>query len=82
MNYLNKYITMRRFLLLAPLFFLFACSDTSDSNDKSNLPVNFTIDGEVLGAANQTVFVEAHLFISKEISKVLDCIKFVLEKIS
>ena len=59
MNYLNKYITMRRFLLLAPLFFLFACSDTSDSNDKSNLPVNFTIDGEVLGAANQTVFVEA-----------------------
>ncbi len=51
---------MRKLLFCIPLFILFACSEGSDSNEtKSNLPVNFTIDGEVLGAANQTVFVEA-----------------------
>lgn len=44
-----------------PLFFLvLSCSESSDEKkDSANLPVNFTIEGEILGAANQQVFVEA-----------------------
>ena len=50
---------MKRFIYLFLVLGLTACSDESDTKNGSNLPVNFTIEGEVLGAANQPIFVEA-----------------------
>jgi hypothetical protein len=42
------------------MLLIVSCSDSDDKGkDASNLPVNFTIQGEILGAANQQVYVEA-----------------------
>ena len=51
---------MRHLLYLFSLILLVSCSDSNDNDsDKPQLPVNFSIKGEILGAANQKIFVEA-----------------------
>lgn len=51
---------MRYLLLLFSLFLIFSCSDSKNEEiNKTSLPINFSIHGEILGAANQKIFVEA-----------------------
>jgi thiol-disulfide isomerase/thioredoxin len=51
---------MRNLLYLFTLLFIVSCTETNDKDaNKSQLPVNFSIHGEILGAANQMIFVEA-----------------------
>jgi thiol-disulfide isomerase/thioredoxin len=48
------------FYCLTLILWTVSCSDSEEKGkDTSNLPVNFTIQGEILGAANQQVYVEA-----------------------
>ncbi len=48
------------FYCLTLILWTVSCSDSEEKGkDTSNLPVNFTIQGEILGAANQQVSVEA-----------------------
>ena len=48
------------FYYLALILFTVSCSDSEDKGkDISNLPINFTIQGEILGAANQQIYLEA-----------------------
>jgi thiol-disulfide isomerase/thioredoxin len=48
------------FYCLTIILFTVSCSDSEDKGKvTSNLSVNFTIQGEILGAANQQVYVEA-----------------------
>ncbi len=48
------------FYCLTLILLTVSCSDSEEKGkDTSNLPVNFTIQGEILGAANQQVSVEA-----------------------
>ncbi len=59
MNYL-KLIIMRSLLSLFSLFLIVSCSESNDKDTiKPILPNNFSIHGEILGAANQKIFVEA-----------------------
>ncbi len=45
---------------LSLILFFISCSDSEDKDvNNSSLPKNFEIDGEILGAANQQIFVEA-----------------------
>ena len=45
---------------LSLILFFVSCSDSEDKDvNNSSLPKNFEIDGEILGAANQQIFVEA-----------------------
>lgn len=51
---------MRSILYFLTFVFLVSCSDSSDKDkNKPNLPVNFLVKGEILGAANQKIYVEA-----------------------
>ncbi len=51
---------MRNLLYLFTLLFIVSCSESNDKDtNQPKLPVNFSIQGEILGAANQMIFVEA-----------------------
>ena len=59
MKYLKLFM-MRSILYLISFVFLVSCSNSTDKDfNKSKLPVNFSVNGEIIGAANQKIYVEA-----------------------
>ena len=50
---------MKYFTFLTLIFFLFSCGSSSEKESSEEKEANFSISGEIKGAENSTLFLEA-----------------------